>query len=113
MAPSGWENRRVVGVAGGFEFLKETGCFFDYRKTGSAVTQNGCAGNLFKNAARAERVFSKLLALHLKHELVSIAVRSNLMAAAGSFANEMGKAFRDRKSTRLNSSHIPLSRMPS
>ena len=32
---------------------------------------------------------------------------------AGDGVFDLGKKFGDRKSTRLNSSHIPLSRMPS
>ena len=40
-----------------------------------------------------------------------------MMQAAGmrviSFRHEQNAGFADRKSTRLNSSHIPLSRMPS
>ena len=40
-------------------------------------------------------------------------VRKNLSIAMPYLNEEMGISKSDRKSTRLNSSHIPLSRMPS
>ena len=56
---------------------------------------------------------SKSLGMSGKQSFPEHTPKSSILDDSENFQNKKKTAGRDRKSTRLNSSHIPLSRMPS
>ena len=72
--------------------------------------------NSFRNIAEGEVVKGTVLKVTASEVIVDVGYKSEGIIAVDEFVDENGQVTvepGDRKSTRLNSSHIPLSRMPS
>ena len=67
-------------------------------------------GHRFRLPARFDELIARRNAGHKRKKLKQ---KEKLLTAAGDYRIGRAVAVTDRKSTRLNSSHIPLSRMPS
>src|SRR2546426_1265326 len=81
-------------------------------KAGSAVPAHWSPTTVLKQLLRAPCVLSKLIPRHLIHSSMAQTVAGNLVASLGDALDDVWmrwRGMRDRKSTRLNSSHLVIS----